>query len=263
MVIKNFREETKDIETVSRYNGGWLKTVTGLDKSKNNGYSIQGAFVKAGDYKENYQPGLYLDCSKNGSRKNQIWNYHLFKLDEDGFHLLQTVEDGGRTWAVEFWEKIEEELNGNKSEVTAEDIINSLYEKYDEKLIKEVAEKLCEKCDILLKSEYDEKIDYLDDFDFRAFTKKDSKTQTRIANVTNAVEDLLFLDNDKKVTTAQVTKAVRFEDIQMNKEIACIRQILINRGYEMFIALDSDEPLTSEENFKDYDDSEGYLKEEE
>ena len=263
MVVKNFREETKDIETVSRYNGGWLKTVKGLDKSKNNGYSIVGGFVKAGDFKENYDTGLYMDCSKDGSRKNQIWNYHLFRLDEDGFHLLQTVEDGGRNWAVEFWEKIEEELNSNKSEVTAEEIVNDLFEKYPKEILKEVAEKLCEKCDIALKSEYDEKIDYLDDFDFRAFTKKDSKTQTRIANVTNAVEDLLFLDNDKKVTTAQVTKAVRFEDIKMNKEIECIRQILINRGYEIFFTSDSDEPLTSEENFKDYEDSEGYLKEEE
>ena len=262
MVVKNFREETKDIETVSRYNGGWLKTVIGLDKSKNNGYSIVGEFVKAGDYKENYAPGLYMDCSKDGSRKNQIWNYHLFKLDGDGFHLLQTVEDGGRTWAVEFWEKIEEELSSTQ-EISAEEIVNDLFEKYSKDLLKEVAEKLCERCHIPLKSEYDEKIDYLEDFDFRAFTRKDSKTQTRIANVTNAVEDLLFLDNDKKITTAQVTKAVRFEDIQMNKEIECIRQILINRGYDMFLTSDSDEPLTSAENFKDYVDPEGYLKEEE
>lgn len=75
-----------------KYMSGWLKTVDGLDKTRNNGYSIVGDFVKAGDFKQNYNPGLYLDCSKEGSRKNQKWNYHLFRVDEDGFHLLQTVK---------------------------------------------------------------------------------------------------------------------------------------------------------------------------
>ena len=31
--------------TVTRYNGGWAKTVTGLDKSRTNGYSILGDFL--------------------------------------------------------------------------------------------------------------------------------------------------------------------------------------------------------------------------
>lgn len=144
-MILNYMEETEDIETVSRYNGGWLKTVTGLDKSVTNGFSILGKFVKAGDYKVDYKPGLYLDCSKDGSRKNQEWNYHLFRLDEDGFHLLQTVEDGGRHFACEFWEKIDEELHGGKPEVTAEDIVEKLYKKYNPEIIREVAKIINEK----------------------------------------------------------------------------------------------------------------------
>lgn len=138
-MIFNFMEETSEIETVSRLTGGWLKNVSGLDKSVTNGYSIEGTFIKSGNYKENYKPGLYLDCSKDGSR----WNYHLFRVDEEGFHLLQTVEDGGRNWAVEFWRKIEDELNNN--EITATDVVNSLYEKYNEGLISEVSDILSKK----------------------------------------------------------------------------------------------------------------------
>lgn len=125
-MIMNYFEETQEIETVNRYNGGWLKRVTGLDKSVNNGFSIIGEFVKAGDYKNNYEEGLYLDCSKEGSRKNQVWNYHLFRFTENGVELLQTLEDAGRTWAVEFWETIEKELNNKEDKVQT--ILNNIYE---------------------------------------------------------------------------------------------------------------------------------------
>jgi len=40
-----------------RYAGGSLKTVTGLDKSVLNGYSLVGEFVKSGDFKEEYSDG--------------------------------------------------------------------------------------------------------------------------------------------------------------------------------------------------------------
>lgn len=143
-MIFNFIEETEDIETVSRYNGGWLKTVTGLDKSVTNGFSILGKFVEAGDFLEDYKPGLYLDCSKDGSRKHQEWNYHLFRVDERGFTLIKVLEDAGRHFAVEFWDTIEKELN-EKPEVKASDIVEALYKKYDTELIKEVAKIINEK----------------------------------------------------------------------------------------------------------------------
>lgn len=113
-MIFNYFEETKEIETVSRYNGGWLKHVTGLDKSVNNGFSLLGEFVEAGDFLEDYKPGVYLDCSKDGSRKNQEWSYHLFRVDEQGFTLLKTLENVGRHFAVEMWEPIEQELSITK-----------------------------------------------------------------------------------------------------------------------------------------------------
>lgn len=126
-MIINYMEETKEIETVSRYNGGWLKRITGLDKSVNNGYSLIGDFVEGGDYKNTYEEGLYLDCSKEGSRKNQVWNYHLFRFsEENGVEVLQVLEDAGRTWAVEFWDTIEKELNTGEDKVQT--ILNNIFE---------------------------------------------------------------------------------------------------------------------------------------
>lgn len=144
MTLFNFSEQTKDIETVSRYNGGWLKTVTGLDKTKTNGYSILGEFTKAGNYKHDYKNGLYLDCSKDGSRKNQEWNYHLFRVDQDGFHLIQTLENGGRSWACEFWENIEAELkkDSETSKASGQDILNKLSETYSDSEIEELRQLL-------------------------------------------------------------------------------------------------------------------------
>lgn len=140
MVLLNFKKETSHIPTVSRYNGGWLKTVTGLDKTVTNGFSIEGQFVKAGDFKMDYKPGLYVDCSKKGSRKNQKWNYHLFQVNEDGFHLLQTVEDGRGAWACELWEMIEIELEDkNDVYVNAQQLANMIYERTkDKKVLREL-----------------------------------------------------------------------------------------------------------------------------
>lgn len=95
----------------SRYNGGWAKRVTGLDKSKKNGFSLLGDFVDAGATKNDYEPGLYINCNIHGSRKNQRKTIQLLKLNEDGsLDLLKEEEDLGRTWAVEFWDLIEENL---------------------------------------------------------------------------------------------------------------------------------------------------------
>ena len=140
MVLLNFKKETSHIPTVTRYNGGWLKTVTGLDKTVTNGFSIEGQFVKAGDFKMDYTAGLYVDCSKGGSRKNQTWNYHLFQVDDDGFHLLQTVEDGRGIWACELWEMIEIELEDTSDvHVNAKQLANMIYERTkDKEVLKEL-----------------------------------------------------------------------------------------------------------------------------
>ena len=55
------------VKKYTRYNGGWIKSVERLDKSKTNGYSLVGEFLKSG--LQWMGPGFYLDCSKGGSRK--------------------------------------------------------------------------------------------------------------------------------------------------------------------------------------------------
>ena len=57
----------------NRYNGGWVKTITGIDKDYSNGYSLNGEFVanKRVTNVNLEEDTLYLDCSIGGSRKNQ------------------------------------------------------------------------------------------------------------------------------------------------------------------------------------------------
>lgn len=110
MTVINLEESLMGFD---RYNGGWIKTITGLDKDYTNGYSLNGEFVggsnvKNVDLQENV---LYLDCSISGSRKNQVKNYHLFKMVDGEIDIIQTIEDGQNDWAVQLWDKIEEELN--------------------------------------------------------------------------------------------------------------------------------------------------------
>jgi len=91
----------------TRYNGGWAKTVTGLDKTRTNGYSLMGEFVNSPCW---LTPGsLLLDCSKGGSRKNQFWEYHLFKVEGTG-QLTPLEESSGKTWAVDLWPAVEKNL---------------------------------------------------------------------------------------------------------------------------------------------------------
>ena len=91
------------------YNGGWVKRVTGLDKSVQNGYSITGEFVeKSGKFI--HADGLYLVCDVQGSRKKQEKNYILIRLTDQKPEILKTVLDGERDWAIKFWDVIEENL---------------------------------------------------------------------------------------------------------------------------------------------------------
>lgn len=105
----------------SRYNGGWTKTVDGLDKSRSNGYSIIGDFVPKGVAP--VSPGLYLDCGIGGSRINQEHTYNLVEVTSDGECIVIATEresrgrrPTGRDWAVKLWEPIEEWFAGQTSE---------------------------------------------------------------------------------------------------------------------------------------------------
>ena len=96
--------------TVTRYNGGWAKTVTGLDKSRTNGYSILGDFLDI-DAPRYWKEGtIILDCDIHGSRKHHKKTYRLFQYQDGKLHLLTYVGDT-KDWAVRLWPTIEEALD--------------------------------------------------------------------------------------------------------------------------------------------------------
>ncbi|ADI74099.1 hypothetical protein Metev_1227 [Methanohalobium evestigatum Z-7303] len=95
--------------TYTRYNGGWLRKIDGLNKEHANGYSLIGEFY--GGWKIQWlPPGLYVDCSKGGSRKNQKFYYSLIKLNPDGTAEVLKQIYNDPSWAVEFWDEIEKHL---------------------------------------------------------------------------------------------------------------------------------------------------------
>ena len=95
----------------TRYNGGWIKYIDRIDKTKNNGYSLVGAFKRSTGL-DNYHPGkLYLDCGIGGSRNHPSESYTLFRVEADGTcTILQKIENGGQDWAMQLWPTIEANL---------------------------------------------------------------------------------------------------------------------------------------------------------
>lgn len=146
MVEKNERGEIllnveevakKTIDGFSRYNGGWIKKVVGFDKTKTNGYSILGDFI--GKSTTWVRPGaLFIDCSKDGSRKNQVWIYTLFRIKEDGTGEELPLDEAGTKWircdgpggdwAVKFWPAIEKGLKEQEEKYPAGQSISALLE---------------------------------------------------------------------------------------------------------------------------------------
>lgn len=104
-----------------RYNGGWTKSISGLDKSQTNGYSIEGEFKKR-DGKDYYTVGkLYLDCGIGGSRKNQRSYYKVFVLDENA-KVEIISESTGKSWATDLWSDIEKYSKQNNLELNIKNV---------------------------------------------------------------------------------------------------------------------------------------------
>ena len=108
----NWFDEIKKIDPDIKFRaqGGWLKTVEKLDKTVKNGYSLVGDFVKAGDFQEEYDEGLYLDCNKEGNIKKSQQDYRLFRFKDGKVRLIDMVIDAGQSWATELWDAIENEV---------------------------------------------------------------------------------------------------------------------------------------------------------
>ena len=91
----------------TRYNGGWLKTITAIDKRKTNGYSLVGEFLD-GRTSMYLRPGVYLDCSVGGSRKHHYAVYTVFRLSPTGeVEKLGDENSDHRDWAVRLWPVLE------------------------------------------------------------------------------------------------------------------------------------------------------------
>jgi hypothetical protein len=96
---------------LGRYNGGWTKSVTGLDKSRANGYSIRGDFMRPNASDIYAIGGLYLDCNISGSRKNYHKTYRLFRVTgPDSAEVLVRDDSNSPDWAVNLWAAIEAAL---------------------------------------------------------------------------------------------------------------------------------------------------------
>lgn len=98
-----------------RYNGGWTKSVTSLNKEVTNGFSIIGDFMPKDKKEWYYTNCLYLDCGIGGSRKNQSKYYCLFIVLENGeFEIIATSK--GKDWATDLWEAIEAYLKKDNTD---------------------------------------------------------------------------------------------------------------------------------------------------
>lgn len=111
-MLLNWKEELIriDPDIKFRQQGGWLKTITELDKTIKNGYSLVGDFVHAGDFEDNYSEGIYLDCNKEGTAKKPQVDYRVFRFKDGKVRLLDMVIDADNGWAVQLWDAIDDEL---------------------------------------------------------------------------------------------------------------------------------------------------------
>lgn len=144
--IKEDFPERENFDT-DRYNGGWAKEITGINKKKSNGYSLIGDFLdngKEGAYRVS-EGKLYLDCNIDGSRKNQKKEYTLFTILNNKLIILDDEAKENKNWAIDMWPAIEKHFNSaQKIEkdrffgFTDNDLLKELSKRgYDVSLIKD------------------------------------------------------------------------------------------------------------------------------
>ena len=145
-MLLNWCEEITNIDPSINFRatGGWVKTVTGLDKSVLNGYSLVGEFVKAGDYKTEFSDGLYLDFNKEGKKSKPKQDFRLFRLKNGKLTLIDEVYDAKKNWAVELWDSVSEEIDPNYRENEVDRLMTLILDKTgkDVKLLKKLQKEL-------------------------------------------------------------------------------------------------------------------------
>lgn len=105
-MIINWKNVIGEDSKYSFYNGGWVKQVTGIDKSQSDGYCFRGEFVRgATEGKVELDDGYYIVCSIEGSRKNQRKEYAVYRI------IGGQVEKAigwvcGRDWALQIRDQL-------------------------------------------------------------------------------------------------------------------------------------------------------------
>ena len=103
-------DDTGDYEF---YNGGWVKEVTGVDKSKSNGYAFEGRFVNSINGLSECGDGLYIVCSIEGSRRRHKKCVAVFEIkDDEVTKVIDWVE--GNDWALQVRDRVAELLDQPK-----------------------------------------------------------------------------------------------------------------------------------------------------
>jgi hypothetical protein len=116
MTIINWREVTK----ASFYNGGWVKSVTAVDKSQSNGYCFEGDFISGAEQGlTEVGDGFYIVCDVQGSRKHHRKYYAVYEVQGDEVtQVLDWVQ--GRDWALQIRDRVADLLAERTGQEPAE-----------------------------------------------------------------------------------------------------------------------------------------------
>ncbi|MDY6806690.1 MAG: hypothetical protein SXA11_23185 [Cyanobacteriota bacterium] len=95
--------------SLSPKSGNWCKFVESIDKTRTDGYSIDGPFVSQIDELAQQRSGIYLHCEKKGrKRKASERLYTLFELEAHGeVRVINELKTASKDWAVLLWPEIE------------------------------------------------------------------------------------------------------------------------------------------------------------
>lgn len=85
----------------------WAKRVTGVDASQSTGYAFEGDFINEGTV-ECEGPGVYLVCTRRGSRNYQTATYNVVLMNVQGELALTDIQttDKTRGWALRIRDEI-------------------------------------------------------------------------------------------------------------------------------------------------------------
>lgn len=104
-----------DVEQDDRFSGNWVKTITGLDTSKRDGYMYVGEWVERGTVElRRGEQQVFLVAGTEGSRKYQTTTYQVVVINEAGEFEKTGIrtDDDQPGWALRIRDDIAKLLEG-------------------------------------------------------------------------------------------------------------------------------------------------------